>query len=188
MSYLFQCYAKVYDKFMKLFSLDDDSTVLTLIESRPLRIADVGGGTGVTAEKLVKQGHLVTIIDPCHQMTQLAQKKSQAIRVINEAMPCKLEEQFDIVLIRDCLHHVKCQRETIDCCLHMLAESGTIIVTDFSPECWKTKLIFLFERLCFETIKPVSETKLLRYLERIGLQTEWVRVNERDYIVWGRKV
>lgn len=191
MSYLFRCYAKVYDKFMNLFLLDDDTTVLALIaqiERRPLRIVDVGGGTGLTANKFVKQGHSVTILDPCRQMTQLAKKRNQVIQVINEAMPCELEEQFDIVLIRDCLHHVKRQRETIDCCLHMLAEGGTIIISDFSPKCWRTKLIFLFERLCFETIKPVSETKLSRYFERVGLQTERIWVNERDYIVWGRRV
>jgi 2-polyprenyl-3-methyl-5-hydroxy-6-metoxy-1,4-benzoquinol methylase len=172
---------------MNLFSLDDDTEVLTLIESHPQRIADVGGGTGVTADKLAKMGHLVTIIDPCLQMTQLAKKRNSEIRVVNKSMPCKLEEQFNIVLIRDCLHHVKRQREMIDCCLHMLAEGGKIIITDFSPRCWKTKLIFLFERCCFESIKPVSESKLSGYLESVGLQTERISLNDRDYLVWGRK-
>ncbi len=187
MSYLFRCYAKLYDKFMNFFSLDDDTAVLSLIENRHLRIADVGGGTGVTADKLVKRGHAVTIIDPCRQMTQLAKKRNKAIRVINKSMPWEINEQFDVILIRDCLHHVRQQREMIDFCIHMLAEGGMIIVNDFSPECLKTKIIFLFERLCFEAIKPVSETKLLRYFASVGLQTELIRVNERDYIVWGRK-
>lgn len=191
MSYLFQCYAKVYDRFMNVFSLDDDTTVLAIIaqfQKRPQRIADVGGGTGVTADKLINQGHIVTIIDPCRQMTKLAKQRNQAIRVINKTMPCELKEQFDIILIRDCLHHVKQQRKTIDCCLQMLADGGTIIISDFAQSCWKTKLIFLFERLCFEIIKPVSETKLSCYLEKAGLQTELVWLNERDYIVWGRRV
>ena len=187
MSYLFRCYAKIYDRFMNQFSLDDDTAVLSLIENRQLRIADIGGGTGVTADKLVKKGHVVTIIDPCRQMTQLAKKRNKAIRVINKSMPCELREQFDIILMRDCLHHVKRQRELMDCCIHMLAEGGMIIVNDFSPECWSTRMIFLFERICFEAIKPVSETKLRRYLARAGLQTELIRINERDYIVWGRK-
>ncbi len=188
MSYLFRCYAKLYDKFMNIFSLDDDTAVLSLIENRQLRIADVGGGTGVTADKLVKRGHAVTIIDPCRQMTELAKKRNKKVRVINRSMPCEINEQFDIILIRDCLHHVKRQREMIDCCVHMLTEGGMIIVNDFSPECWNTKIIFLFERICFEAIKPVSESKLLRYFAAAGLQTELIRVNKRDYIVWGRKM
>jgi 2-polyprenyl-3-methyl-5-hydroxy-6-metoxy-1,4-benzoquinol methylase len=187
MSYLFQRYAKVYDKFMNRFSLDDDTAILTLIKGHQQRIADVGGGTGVTADKLAKLGHLVTIIDPCLQMTQLAKKRNNAIRVVNQSMPYEVGEQFNIVLIRDCLHHVKGQREMIDCCLHMLAEGGTIIVTDFSPWCWKTKLIFLFERCCFESIKPISDLKLSGYLESAGLQTERISLNDRDYLVWGRK-
>ena len=187
MSYLFRCYAKLYDKFMNVFSLDDDTAVLSLIENCPLRIADVGGGTGVTADRLVKRGHVVTIIDPCRQMTLLAKKRNKAIRVINKSMPCKINQQFDIILIRDCLHHVRRQREMIDNCIHMLAEGGMIIVNDFSPDCWYTKIIFLFERICFEAINPVSEIKLLRYFTSIGLQTELIRVNERDYIVCGRK-
>jgi 2-polyprenyl-3-methyl-5-hydroxy-6-metoxy-1,4-benzoquinol methylase len=173
---------------MKQFSLDDDSAVLSLIENRQLRIADIGGGTGVTAAKLVKRGHVVTIIDPCRQMTDLAKKRNKSIRVINESMPCEINEQFDIILIRDCLHHVRRQREMIDFCIHMLAEGGMIIVNDFSPVSRRAKIIFLFERICFEAIKPVSETKLLHYFGAAGLQTELIRVNKRDYIVWGRKM
>lgn len=188
MSYLFRCYAKVYDKFMNKFSLDDDTAILSLIENRLLRIADVGGGTGVTADKLVKRGHMVTLIDPCRQMTELAKKRNQSIRVINKSMPCEINEQFDIILIRDCLHHVIRQREMIDLCIHMLTEGGMIIVNDFSPESWKAKMIFLFERICFEAIKPVSETKLLHYFASAGLQTEFIRINKRDYIVSGRKI
>lgn len=188
MSYLFGCYATVYDKFMNQFSLDDDSVVLSLIENHQQRIADVGGGTGITADKLARMGHIVTIIDPCKQMTQLAKKRNKSIRVINQSMPCEVNEQFDVILIRDCLHHVKEQREMIDCCIHMLAEGGSIIVNDFSPHCWKTKLIFLFERICFEKIKPVSERKLRRYFISAGLQTKVIGINSRDYIVWGRKI
>lgn len=187
MSYLFQCYAKVYDKFMNLFSLDDDSAILNLIESYPQKIADVGGGTGVTAEKLVKLGHKVTIIDPCMQMTELAKKKDEAIQIINKAMPCELGAKFDIILIRDCLHHVKRQTELLDCCINMLEEHGMIIITDFSPQCWKTKLIFLFERCCFERIKPVSKSRIFEYLDQAGLQAKQNLINERDFIVWGRK-
>lgn len=187
MSYLFRCYAKIYDKFMNKFSLDDDTAVLSIIENRQLRIADVGGGTGLTADKLVKRGHTVTIIDPCRQMTDLAKKRNRSIRVINKSMPCEINEQFDVVLVRDCLHHVRQQREMIDFCISMLAEGGMIIVNDFSPESWKTKMIFLFEKICFEAIKPVNETKLLRYFAAAGLQTKLIRVNKRDYIVWGRK-
>ena len=175
---------------MELFSLDDDTyilSIISLIESQSLRVADIGGGTGIVADKLAKQGHLVTIIDPCSQMTQLAKKRNQEIRIINEGMPYILDESFDVILIRDCLHHIKKQEETLEACLQMLAEGGIIVVSDFSPRCWKTRIIFLFERLCLEKIKPVEEEKPLLYLKKAGLISELVRVNNRDYIVWGRR-
>ena len=55
MSYLFRYYAGVYDRFMDRFNLDDDSIIIDIIGPGNKKVADVGGGTGRTADKLVKQ-------------------------------------------------------------------------------------------------------------------------------------
>jgi hypothetical protein len=91
MSYLFRYYAKVYDRFMSRFHLDDDSVILRMIGSGNKKIADIGGGTGRTADKLIRMGHSVTIIDPCQSMTKRAKKRNPRIRIINEAMPCEIK-------------------------------------------------------------------------------------------------
>lgn len=187
MSYLFQCYAKVYDRFMDKFHLDDDTIILDMIGKGNKKIADIGGGTGRTADKLIKMGHFVTIIDPCRSMTRRAKKRNQMIQIINQTMPYDIKDEYDVILFRDCLHHIKKQRETLKLCSNKLKKDGFIIIADFSPESIKSKLIFLFERLCFERIWEVEGKKLLKLLESFNMNTKLIQVNDRDYIVIGRE-
>lgn len=187
MSYLFKYYAKVYDKFMAKFHLDDDSVILDIIGRGDKKIADIGGGTGRTADKLIKLGHFVTIIDPSQSMTKRAKKRNHRIRIINQGMPFNIKEKYDLILFRDCLHHIKEQRETLELCSSKLNEEGKIIIAEFSPKSIKTKLIFLFERLCFERIWEVDENKLLKLLKGMNMNTELIKVSDRDYIVIGWK-
>lgn len=187
MSYLFRYYASLYDRFMRKFHLDDDSMILDMIGKGNKKIADIGGGTGRTADKLIKLGHSVTIIDPCQSMTKRAKNRNQMIQIINQAMPFEIKEEYDVILFRDCLHHIEKQRETLELCSNKLRKNGRIIIADFSPEGIKSKLIFCFERLCFERIWEVDEKKLLRLLQSFNMNTQLIRVNDRDYIVIGRK-
>lgn len=187
MSYLFRYYAKVYDRFMSKFHLDDDSAILDIIGTGNKIIADIGGGTGITADKLIKRGHYVTIIDPCQSMTKRAKKRNPMIQIINQALPFDIKEEYDVILFRDSLHHIKSQRETLELCSNKLRKDGLIIISDFSPDSIKTKLIFLFERLCFERIWEVDKKKLLKLLQSFNLNTQLIRINDRDYIVIGRK-
>lgn len=187
MSYLFRYYAKVYDRFMGKFHLDDDAMILDIIGTGNKQIADIGGGTGKTADKLIRLGHLVTIIDPCQSMTRRAMKRNSKIQVINQSMPIELKEVYDVILFRDCLHHIKKQRETLQLCANKLREGGLIIIADFSPKSIKSKVIFCFERLCFEKIWEVDEKKLLKLLKGNNMSTQLIQVNDRDYIVIGRK-
>lgn len=187
MSYLFRYYAKVYDRFMSRFHLDDDSIILDIIGIGNKKIADIGGGTGRTGDKLIKKGHSVTIIDPSRSMTIRAKKRNKKIRVINRSMPFDMKEEYDVILFRDCLHHIRKQRETLELCSNKLRKDGLIIIADFSPESIKSKIIFCFERLCFEKIYEVDEKKLLKLLQSFDLNTKLIRINHRDYIVIGRK-
>ncbi len=187
MSYIFRFYAKSYDRFMRRFNLDDDSVILDIIGEGNKKIADIGGGTGRTADKLIKRGHFVSIIDPCQSMTNRAKKRNRMIRVINLPMPFDIKDKYDVILFRDCLHHIKNQRETLEICSNKLQEDGRIIIAEFSPKNVKTKLIFLFERFCFERIRKVDENQLRRLLHSIKMKTQLIRVSDRDYIMIGWK-
>lgn len=187
MSYLFKYYAKEYDRFMRKFHLDDDSIIIDIIAKGNKKVVDIGGGTGRTADKLMKRGHSVTIIDPSSSMTKRAKKLNQKIRVINQSMPFDIKEDYDVILFRDCLHHIKKQKKTLELCSKRLRKDGLIIIADFSPKSIRSKLIFCFERLCFEKIWEVDEKKLLKLLQSFNLRTKLIQVNDRDYIVIGRK-
>lgn len=172
---------------MRRFHLDDDSVIIDIIGMGDKKIADIGGGTGRTADKLIKMGHSVTIIDPSSSMTKRAKKRNHMIQIINQSMPFDIKGEYDIILFRDCLHHIKKQRETLELCSNKLRKDGLIIIADFSPKSIKSKIIFLFERLCFEKVYEVDEKKLLKLLQSMDLKTKLVQVNDRDYIVIGRK-
>ena len=131
MSYLFRNFANIYDRFMKRFNLDDDSVILDIIGEGNKKIADIGGGTGKTADKLIRLGHCVTIIDPCQSMTKNAIRRNDRIRIINQPMPYDFNEEYDIILFRDCLHHIKDQRESLEICSKRLRDGGIMNIADF---------------------------------------------------------
>ncbi len=187
MSYLFSNYAFIYDTFMHMFQLDGDHTILSFIPSKRSRILDIGGGTGKIADQLVKRGHQVTILDPCKRMTDIAKKRNSKIRIIGRAMPFYYSKTYQIILIRDCLHHIKETKKVLEDAIRMLEPGGRIIIADFNPNTFEAKLIYLFERCCLEKVYPISKQQVAQCLRLRGLSVNCVRISKRDYVVVGKK-
>lgn len=189
MSYLFHTYAPFYDRFMRLFKLDLQQELIDFIENSKAKvIADIGGGTGVLANELINLGHHVTIIDPCQKMTDIAKARNQkvsikAISFLKEKSVCC----YDIIIIRDCLHHIREQAKVIEKAYQLLKPNGQLIIQDFSPDYNQTKLLFLFERSCFEKIYPIDAEKLEILCQKNGFKTNVKHLNKRDYILVGEK-
>lgn len=187
MSHLFSNYAFIYDTFMHVFQLDNDQTILSFVPSKRSRILDIGGGTGKIADQLIKRGHQVTILDPCKRMTDIAKKRNSEIIIIGQAMPFYCSKTYQVIIIRDCLHHIKEYNQTLEAAIKMLEPGGIIMVSDFYPDTFATKFIFLFERFCLEKVYPVSKGHLIRFFREHGLSIKSCHINKRDFVVVGKR-
>lgn len=190
MSFLFNRYSKVYDRFMRLFKLDNNEDIIKIFRNiEGKEICDIGGGTGVLADALQKKGKDVTIIDPSVKMTNIAVKRNKNISIINSTLNNhKFNKKFDYIIFKDSLHHIKNQEDIIKKSIEILNDEGHIIIQEFSPSDYKSKIIFIFERFCLEKINPVNEKALVKIMLKYGVKGEIIVINKRDYIFLGKKV
>lgn len=137
MAYLFKYYARIYDRFMRRFKLDSNEVLLeSLGELKGKRILDLGGGTGTLADKLQHMGGDVTLIDPQKEMTAIAKEKNAYLTIYNETLEEVMQHNevapFDIVVIRDALHHISNQQEIIRRVALCLTEEGILVISEFN--------------------------------------------------------
>lgn len=183
MSYLFDCYAGVYDYFMNIFHLQDTKELLQLLPASPKRILDVGGGTGVCADQLYQLAHDVVLLDASAAMLKQAKKRNPNLTLMQSKFVKDLPiGKFDIILCRDCFHHLQDPQDVLSTMLSYLKKDGIIYIHDFHPSYWQVKLLFLFERCCFEHIRPISVEKLTRIASKTGCTYTLHLNHRRDYI------
>ncbi|MBU3810700.1 MAG: class I SAM-dependent methyltransferase [Candidatus Niameybacter stercoravium] len=166
MAYLFKYYARIYDSFMRRFKLDSNEVLLeSLGELKGKRILDLGGGTGTLADKLQRMGGDVTLIDPQKEMTAIAKAKNTYLTIYNETLEEVMQHNevvpFDIVVIRDALHHISNQQEVIRQVALCLADEGILVMSEFNIRHIKTICIWCFETLCFERCRMFTKKSLL---------------------------
>lgn len=166
MAYLFKYYARIYDRFMRRFKLDTNEVLLeSLGELKGKRILDLGGGTGTLADKLQHMGGDVTLIDPQKEMTAIAKEKNAYLTIYNETLEEALQHNevapFDIVVIRDALHHISNQQEIIRQVALCLTEEGILVISEFNIRHIKAMCIWCFETLCFERCHMFTMESLL---------------------------
>ena len=174
MSYLFKYYFRQYDSFMRLFKLDKNEEIiksLANIESK--KIVDIGGGTGTLAQMLMELKANVTIVDPEKNMTRLAKEKNNEINILNEySNNISLKSKsIDIIIMRDAFHHIMDKKETLKECKRLLKEDGVILICEFDKEYFKSRLIAVFEKCCFEKIEMVTRVEL-RELGKVYFKDE----------------
>ena len=192
-SILFDVYHSFYDRFMKILKLDDHQAVVSRIQAaagrRRLTIADIGGGTGLLADTLIRLGHAVTIIDPAKKMTKIATQRNPEVRIINEAFENYpgSDLSYDVVIVRDCFHHLQDQALTLAKIYPMLRDDGLLVIQEFSPASTSAKLLFAFERCCLEKVSPIDPDTLSRMMNQANFLSTHTRINNRDYLVTGVK-
>lgn len=190
MSILFDYYFRAYDEFMKMFKLDNNQAILQRVETqnRPLNIADIGGGTGLLADTLIRLGHQVTIIDPSENMTNIARQRNPQVIIVNEAFEkSSLKQSYDLIIMRDCLHHLPDHPAVLTKIFRWLKEGGMVIIQEFSPRSLSARLLFFLERCSLEKIFPVYEEEIARLMAQAGFKSELVKINRRDYLMIGVK-
>lgn len=108
MSYLFDCYSGVYDKFMKTCHIEDTTVIEDYLNDKHFSILDVGGGTGTLANRLQNNGHHVTIIDASKAMLKEAEKKNNKFTLIHSSLKENLDiREKDIIYSQSSFHNVK---------------------------------------------------------------------------------
>lgn len=183
MSYLFNVYAGVYDYFMRLFHLDDTTIIEKQLINHRYQILDIGGGSGTLANYLQINGHQVTILDPSLPMLKQAQKKNPFIRIVHASLKENLLiNKVDVIICRDCFHHLSNQKKCLSLMLNYLKEDGFILIHDFNQESLRIKLLFLFERCCFEKIKPIGPSEIEELASLSNLDIEFLYQGKWDYV------
>lgn len=192
MDYLFKYYAGLYDGFMKKFKLDSNEEMLkTIGEVKDKKILDIGGGTGTLADLLQRAGAKVVLVDPSVQMTAIAKKKNSALEIYTSTLQQMNKEilarQFDIVIIRDALHHVRDQKEIIRLSGECLNKAGILIISEFNWNSIRTKMIWCFETLCFERCRMFTKATLIALCSPYFENGKMTSTNEFEIIYKGRK-
>lgn len=195
MSRLFDSYYKQYDSFMKVFGLDDNAAIINQVKQfapdRRLSICDIGGGTGLLAHALIELGHEVTIIDPSTKLTEIAGRRNPGVIIINEPFETcanpSLRRGYDLIILRDCFHHIEDQALTLAQIYRSLKAGGSVMIQEFSPRSVSARMIFRFERCCREKVYPVLPERLAEMMTQAGFRHEMIAINRRDYILTGAK-
>lgn len=188
MSYLFKYYSKQYDKFMKIFKLDKNEEIIKVVKTiKKLDILDIGGGTGTLANTLINLGANVTILDPEVKMTNIAKEKNNKVKVINGYITkVNLENSsYDLIIMRDAFHHILNKEETLKECKRLLRPGGKILIYEFDRRHIITKLIYFFERSCFEKVKMLSKTEMKTLASKYFNKGKIIETSSYEYIYLG---
>lgn len=98
-----------------------------------------------------------------------------------------LEEPVDIVIIRDTLHHIKEQDEIIKLVWSCLKPKGRLLIWEFNLKNIKTKIIWLFETLCFEKCSMFTKEKLLKLCNPYFIAEPILDINDFEMLYIGEK-
>lgn len=188
MSYLFKYYSKQYDKFMKIFNLDKNQEILRILKDvSNLDILDIGGGTGTLANTLINLGANVTILDPEVKMTNIAKIKNSKVNIINRCLTNidLKSNSFDLIIMRDSFHHIGDKKGTLKECKRLLSNKGRILIYEFDRTHIITKLIYTFEKSCFEKVKMLSKDEMKTLASNYFNNGEIVKISSYEYIYLG---
>lgn len=188
MSYLFKYYYKQYDKFMSIFKLDKNNAIINALGNvNSLNILDIGGGTGTLASSIINLGGVVTIVDPEVKMTDVAKLKNTSVNIVNSfADNIPLESSsIDLIVIRDAFHHIIEKEKALNECKRLLKPNGRLLIYEFEKSHIITKLIFIFEKSCFEKVKMLSKIEMETLASPYFKKMDIVKVSNYEYIYLG---
>lgn len=104
--------------------------ILDHIAPPPLRILDVGCGTGLVAHRLQAHGYDVIAIDESAELVEQARALGVTARVA--AWPSFADTPFDVILFARSLHHIHPLAEAVERAHQLLVPSGRVIVDEFA--------------------------------------------------------
>ena len=138
-------------------------------ETRPLRLLDVGAGTGGMLELLSEFGE-VTAVEASDDALERARRRFPGHRVLKGALPGPLpDETFDVVTAFDVLEHLDDPVEAVRALRARLAPQGRLVCTvPANPLLWSEHDELNHHR------RRYTRALLRQHLESGGLRVEWM--------------
>jgi ubiquinone/menaquinone biosynthesis C-methylase UbiE len=150
-------------------------------------LLDAGGGTGRVAEALRIMVHIAIVADLSRGMLRIAVSKGLVTTCTpTEHLPFP-SKTFDRIIIKDALHHVIDQHQTIRELWRVLAPGGKIVIIEPDIDKYSVKLIALVEKILLMRSHFLSQAKIVALFEDQGSQIRFIR-HESNIWIFADKV
>lgn len=161
--------APVYDQRWAFYiEATTEATIAALPRLADEEILDVGCGTGVLLEKLLRKYPEVSLtgIDPVQEMLTVAGQRvgdnAQLMQGWAEGLPVE-DNSFDVVVSCNMFHYIQGPRAALEETRRVLRPQGTLVITDWCDD-------FLACRLCGWWLQVFSTTPVTVYRQRECLE------------------
>lgn len=182
--------------FLGLFSkkvLDREFAKIFLSKSKNGDLLDVGGGTGLLADVLLKYFSKVYALETSIKMLEethpRVKRNPDYFRVNADIFnhPFKPNKTFDAIFCSDVIHHTGRHDELFAILKCFVKDNGRIIVIDYLPDKVKTRGVQLFEELFIEDLSLIAPLDLERYFPKKEFVCEHNFISRFEYIFVAQK-
>jgi demethylmenaquinone methyltransferase/2-methoxy-6-polyprenyl-1,4-benzoquinol methylase len=186
---LFNCFSPWYDRFMQRWGLYHVESIKQALNPKGpgQSLLDVGGGTGYLASCVADRYARVVVTDLSPGMLRVARSRNlETVEASALELPFK-DEEFDVVLCTDALHHIKqIERAVAEMC-RVLKPGGTILIHEFHVQGWKGFFFYWFERLFVDDSIFITPAELQILMEKNGFSGKTQKLSALGYMYLGTK-
>ncbi|MGM0406210.1 MAG: class I SAM-dependent methyltransferase [Thermoplasmatota archaeon] len=186
---IFDLVAPIYPFFERLlFSGTRDKMIEEMDLSKVDKVLDVGGGTGMLLEMILKERSDVDVylLDESKEMMQKAPFSHNKIR----GKACRtpfISDSFDLVLCVDALHHFEKKAGSLKEMIRVLRSEGEILILELDPRSPLTNFIEFGEKLVGEPSYFFEPEVLEEFFSSRDFQTSIKKLHPYDYILQAKK-
>ncbi|GEM_PF-1277752 len=178
----FDRYVSFYDILSSIINIYHPKQIAELLEledaGAPCRILDIGGGTGMLAQKILQlkpwHGLEFTILDPNLKMLarSMARSKKDGAHVKHfhgrgENMPFP-SQFFDRAISTSTLHHVSSPQAVLCEAYRVLKPGGIMVMQEFNHAFFSIKALMLLDRLLTGNIQKIYPAQVHSWGEKAG--------------------
>ncbi len=109
---------------------------------------DIGGNTGIVAEKIKSLGYDITVADIAQEALIIAENRGlKTISMdFNETFPI-MSEEFDLIIAGEVIEHIFDTDKFLSECFRILKRDGSIVITTPNLATLKDRVRFLFGKM-----------------------------------------
>lgn len=173
----FRYLAPAYNFLVKILGIHYPERVIRLLvlrgENRSCNILDIGGGTGLLAEKIISKnpGPILTftVLDPSREMLRRVPNRENIKKVQGkgEDLPFA-ENSFDRVTVIETLHHTQDPPRLFHEAFRVLKPGGIMVVQEPDQDRLIVRGILGLERIFMGSIKKVDEDLIKKWSKEAG--------------------